>query len=290
MSGRWLPVVLVAAGSAALAGRAQGPAETPANKENIEAALRLTQAAAAEYEMRAGADEKEKPLELRREPVLRWSNPDRGEVHGNVFLWTRDGRPFVVGSLYKWFSPFTHMAHEFHSLTPDPLSASFHGKPVWKTAEPGLRFANVPGAPAPAAAEAQRLLQLRQLAREFTGWKKERDGLEGDLRLLPQPVHRYSAPKQGVLTGGLFAFVQGTDPEIFLLVEARGESAAKARWQFAVTRMTSAELRLRHGDRQVWSAETLPWKAVSSHELPYTSFGFNVLPEFLKDAMSRPKP
>ena len=67
---------------------AQAPA---ANRENIEGALKLTQAAAAEYEMRIGEDEK--PLDLQREPVLRWSNPDQGEVHGNIFLWTRDGRP-----------------------------------------------------------------------------------------------------------------------------------------------------------------------------------------------------
>src|SRR5262245_38822071 len=117
MSGRWLLVALIPIGSLALAaagGRAQDPAKAPATRENIEAALRLTQAAAAEYEMRVGEDDK--PLELQREPVLRWSNPDRGEIHGNVFLWTRDTRPLVVGSLFKWFTPHTHMSHEFQSL------------------------------------------------------------------------------------------------------------------------------------------------------------------------------
>src|SRR5689334_5427108 len=81
-------------------------AEPPANRENIEAALRLTRAAAAEYEI--GVGEKGKPLDLRHEPVLHWSNPEQGEVHGNVFLWTREGRPLVVGALFKWFSPHTH--------------------------------------------------------------------------------------------------------------------------------------------------------------------------------------
>src|SRR5205085_3409638 len=115
MSARWLSAVVLAVGSlvalAQAGGRAQGPAETPANPENIEAALRLTQAAAAEYEIRLEGDDK--PLELRREPVLRWSNPARGEIHGNVFLWTRRGRPYVVASLHKWFSPHKHMSHEF---------------------------------------------------------------------------------------------------------------------------------------------------------------------------------
>src|SRR5205807_3550064 len=146
-----------------------------------EAALKLTQATAAEYEIRVGEDDK--PLELQREPVLQWSNPDRGEVHGNVFLWTREGRPLVVGSLFKWFSPHTHMSHEFQSFAEEPLSVKFHGKPVWKTSEPGLHFVDVPKASAPAANEAQRLLQLRQLAKDFSGWKKERDGIETELRL-----------------------------------------------------------------------------------------------------------
>src|SRR5262245_14538448 len=106
-------------------GLAQKSDDPPAaNKEIIEAALKLTLAAAAEYEIRVGGDEKEKPLELRREPVLKWSNPDRGEVHGNVFVWTRHGRPLAVASLFKWFTPHTHMSHEFLSLPAGPLPRS----------------------------------------------------------------------------------------------------------------------------------------------------------------------
>src|SRR5262249_55280381 len=292
MRGLWLLVALLSVGSLVAAvpaiGLAQKPADTPANPENIEAALKLTQAAAAEYEIRVGDDDK--PLELQREPVLRWSNPDRGEVHGNVFVWTRGGRPWAVGSLFKWFSPHTHMSHEFQSLAEEPLSARFHGKPVWKTGESALRFVDVPNAAAPAANESQRLLQLKQLAKDFAGWKKERDGLEIELRLLPQPIHRYAAPKQGILNGALFTLVHGTDPEIFLLIEARGEDAASARWQYAATRMTSVELRLRHKDEQVWSAEVLPWKEVYDHEHVYTSFLFKEIPDFLKDALAKPKP
>src|SRR5438034_7474639 len=123
MRGSWLLVALVLIGSLAVAapGLAQKPADPPANKENIEAALKLTLAAAAEYEIRVGDDDK--PLELQREPVLQWSNPIAGDVHGNVFLWTRDGRPLVVASLHKWLSPKTDMAHEFHSLAEEPLNA-----------------------------------------------------------------------------------------------------------------------------------------------------------------------
>jgi hypothetical protein len=293
MSGRWSPIGILSVGLLILAvygGRGQNPADTPANKENIEAALKLTQAAAAEYEIRVGDDDK--PLELQREPVLQWSNPDRGEVHGNVFVWTRDGRPLAVGALFKWFSPHTHMAHEFHSLAEEPLRAAFHGAPVWKTSESGVRFADVPKAPAPAANEAQRLLQFKQLAKDFAGSKKSHSGTESELRLLPQPIHRYAAPKQGILDGALFAFVQGTDPDLFLLIEARGKDIAGASWQYAGARMVSTEeVRLRHRDQQVWAAEIIPWKEIFlEHEHAYTTFRFQEIPDFLKDALAKPKP
>lgn len=293
MSGRWLPIAVLAVGSLAIARTGSGaekPAETPANRENIAAALKLTQAAAAEYEIRVAGDDK--PLDLCREPVLRWSNPVQGEVHGNVFLWTREGRPLVVGSLFKWFSRFNHMSHEFHSLAEGPLRATFHGEPVWKTSEAGLRFVDVPGAAAPADSETQQRLQLKQLAKDFTGSKNWPSRRKTQLRLLPQPIHRYAVPKQGIFNGALFAFVEGTDPEMFLLIEARGKSAASARWQFAATRMVhSEEVRLRHRDQQVWSEDPLPTREIDvTHERAYTIFRFKEIPDFLKDTLAKPKP
>jgi hypothetical protein len=281
-------VALVPLAVAAI-GLAQKPGDPPANRENIAAALRLTQAAAAEYEIRVGDDDK--PLELKRDPVLKWSNPDRGEVHGNVFLWSRNGRPLVVGSLFKWFTPHTHMSHEFQSLAERSLTARFHDKPVWATMEAGTKFADIAKAPAPAADDAQRLLQLKQLAKEFTGSKREREEpSDVELRLLPQPIHRYSAAKDGILSGALFAFVQGTDPEIFLLIEARGETVGTARFQFAATRMNSVAVLLRHKNQKIWSGDVIPWKDVYDHQHAYTSFMFKEVPDFLKDALARPKP
>lgn len=72
----WLLVALVPIGWLALGmigSSADNPGDTPANRELIEAALKLTQAAAAEYEIRLAGDDK--PLELVREPVLRWVQP-----------------------------------------------------------------------------------------------------------------------------------------------------------------------------------------------------------------------
>jgi len=220
-------------------------------------------------------------------------NPSVSDVQGNVYVWTRESRPLVIGSLTKWFSPRSVMQHEFHSLAEEPLRARFHGDPVWTTSEAGLKFVDVPDAAAPTANEAQRLLQLKQLAKQFSGTGKYRNATnDTELRLLPQPIHSYAAPKQGIVNGGQFAFVRGTDPEIFLVIEARGKDTATARWKFAAARMTNmAELRLRHQDKLVWEVELLAWKDVSgSHELAYTAFSFNEIPDFLKAPMDKPKP
>ena len=265
---RWLPVALLPVVSLA-AVAAQQPGDAPANKENIEAALRLTQAAAAEYEIRTGTDEK--PLELKREPVLKWSNPIVGEVHGNVFLWTVDERPAVVSSLFKWFTPHTHMSHEFHSLAEQPLVGQYDGSDKWTTSAAGLAFAPLPAAPQPAASAAQRLSAMKRLAKDFAATKIERDGNKQELRLLTQPIYRYAAPQHDVLDGALFVLVQGTDPEVFLLLEARG-AAGKEAWHFAATRMNGVGFTLRYQDKEVWSAEIMPWSDISSHAQPYTSF------------------
>src|SRR5262245_25946130 len=146
------------------AAESKPPENKPENKAQIEAALKLTKEAAGKYEFSIGSEKPARP-ELISEPVLHWSNPAVGEIHGNVFLWTLGGRPAIVSSIFKWFSPHTHMSHEFHSLSEQPLRGKYDGKVVWNTTEPGLKFAAISELPAPAAGKPQRLLQMREFAR-----------------------------------------------------------------------------------------------------------------------------
>jgi hypothetical protein len=180
------------------------------------------------------------------------------------------------------------MEHEFHSLAEMPLSAKFHGEPAWSALESGVKFIDVPDAPPPAASQPQRQLQMRALAKEFAGLGKfGASPSDVSLRLLPQPLYRYEAPQEGVLAGGLFAFVRATDPEILLVIEARG-TATEARWQFAAARMHStAALRLEHDEKRVWQAESLSVEEIfQKHTSPYTAYKFKQIPEFLTKAAS----
>jgi hypothetical protein len=93
---------------------------------------------------------------------------------------------------------------------------------------------------------------MRAIAADFavTDYFK---GTKQDLRLLRQPVYRYSE-KGKILDGALFIFVLGTDPECCLLVEACQDDK-DPRYRYAVAPMSIFQLEVRYKDHLVWSIE-----------------------------------
>ena len=181
---------------------------------------------AAAYTIRhLGSD---RPLTLKPEPILKWSNPVKGSIYGDVFIWTENGRPEAVASIYKWYSPHTHRANEFHSLALDKLIGERDGVPVWNPSRPGLELKPIPAAPVPADSAAARLRQMRTLAQEFTGSQTSRQRMKRDMRLLTEPVYRYENTKGDLIDAGLFVFVVATDPDAFLLIEAHRTKSGAA--------------------------------------------------------------
>ncbi len=218
----------------------------------------------------------DRPLELRPEPILKWTNPVIGSIYGDVFIWTQDGRPEAVASIYKFYSPLTHRANEFHSLSLGKLTGRRDGTAVWTPSKPGLELKPIAGAPAPDESATVRLRQMKLIAQEFTGHQTTRQGVDREMRLLNQPIYRYEKTKGDLVDGGLFVFVVGTDPETFLLIEARRTKNGALEWQFGATRMTNKDLKTKHRDRDVWSAPELPWAQVWDGRQPYCVFRFEL--------------
>jgi hypothetical protein len=257
-----LTVLLLAAEPAAVAGAQE-------DKTRQEAVAILAPTQAKQLALAVGDD---RPIagELRTEPLLRWSNPTAGSVYGEVFLWTVNKRPAAIASIYRWYHPYKDSTVELVSVAERGMAATEGDVTHWKTKTPGLHFADLPKAPMPAQSARARLGQMRSLAREFSTEltdKRSGDVIVRKLRLLDQPVHRYESEGNNVLDGGLFAFVEGTDPEAWLLLEAVG-SDAERRWQFALARMNIDELRIRRdgaivkewpGLRDAWSDRTTPY-------------------------------
>jgi hypothetical protein len=252
-------------------------AQTPKDEKVLAEAFReFAKQEATAYTLRLeGTDQ---PLKLQPEPILKWSNPVIGTIYGDVFVWTNQGRPEAVASIYKFYSPRTHRANEFHSLALGKVTAEREKTAVWTPRGPGLQLKPIDGAPAPADSAPLRLRQMRALAQEFTGRQTDREGVDRDMRLLAQPIYRYENTKGDLVDGGLFVFVLGTDPEAFLLIEARRSAAGAPQWLFGATRMNSIHLRLSRRGREAWSAPEIPWSQVWDSTEPYTVFRYELAP------------
>jgi hypothetical protein len=175
-----------------------------------------------------------------------------------VFLWLRDGRPAALGSIFSSPDaklPGRRITHEFHALDTEKLLVSRPGAlNEWKP-QAGLERKELPGAAPPAATPGARLVQVRRLAQEFTGYEVDKEGKRWELRLLPAPLYRYPAARTGVVDGALFTLVSnaGTDPEVLLLLEAR-EADGKLRWEYACGRFSDRDLHVQRRDTEVWSS------------------------------------
>jgi hypothetical protein len=205
------------------------------------------------------------------EPLLRWSNPIRGSLCGEVYIWTLKGRPEVVGSFLEWFQPIESREIELHSLSIGPLVAERPDHLDWTAPRAGVELKPIPGVPAPAETPAQRLRQMRELAKDFTARQISGTGVEYEMRLLQQPVYRYEGTEGDLIDGALFVFVHAGDPEVFLQVEAR-KARGSAEWQYALARFNSVFLAVRHKGRDLWTAEAIvPWSRVLERREPYTA-------------------
>ena len=234
------------------------------NKDEMKRWVEFYQAEAAEYDfvLAESSDvERRAELKLRREPVFRWAAPQvNNEFNGSVFVWTLDGRPEVIGSIWSKSAieiPGKRtICHSFHSLALGPLTANRKGKTAWHPSQAGIDPKQIPAAAIPAAPAHVRLAQMRTLAREFTvsQFVDRSETKREYLRMLPQPIFRYGAESNDFTDGGIFVFLRDWDPEILLLVESR-ETRLGWRWHYAPIRFCSSDALVKHKGNEVRAFE-----------------------------------
>jgi hypothetical protein len=275
----WLATFAFAVSSMALIPDARGD-EPPVKETKPEDAVskrlhEFSQKSAADYELFRDELKKE-PLTLVPQAVFHWKHDN--DWRGDVFVWIYEGRPEVLGGVF--FSPPSGNSrtvnHEFYSLALQPIGAIKTPRGTWK-AESGIRLTPVPDAKPPATSEPLRGAQLREMARQFTVTMKDDEGQPWELRLLPQPLYRYSSPSQKVLDGALFTYVwtKGTDPDCVLLVEARDDGNGP-KWVYTPVRMTFRALEMKHAGHSVWISERNAPDPLRPE--PYTWFPVGILP------------
>ena len=235
-----LTVSLFWAGSAGLA--ADGDEDSRA-KRRMEA---MREAVAG---LRVESDEitEAEALRFAAKPLLRYNDPTRdlsvdnmsGLLDASVWRLGEAGRPTAILMLEIYGSGDGEgvLAYEFVSLSERPFSMALESKPevAWDATGTDTTMSPLPDAPKPAATPNARLSQMRRIARRFAVREELDDGQVIECRLLAQPIDRYAAPDTGIVDGALFAFANGTNPEVALVVECDEEG-----WSYGFVRMSSA--------------------------------------------------
>jgi len=216
-------------------------------------------------------DDPEHLLKPHPDPMFHHIQSTRGRSVGSVFLFVEpSGRPAAVGDVFMFPRGKQHeLYNEWHSLADGPLTVRWSGGSLMACSKAGLAWQPVPESPAPAEGRVVRERQLRQLARRFTAHLINREKDKYELRLLTTPLYQYHADDNAAsaakhLGGGIFAFCQETDPEIFLLIEARRTEKSPA-WHYAAAEFSNLSLFLELNGKQVWSADPPRFSSTGPH-------------------------
>jgi hypothetical protein len=237
---------------------------------------------ASTYQLSRGSDAA--PLHRHPEPLLNWGNPARQQERGSVFVWEQEGRPLALGSVFTYeFEGRTYDKHEFVSLSSAALEMRRGDQVVWAPAADAITWRDGPAGMVPAKNKAQRLVQMRSLARALHVSLINEEGEASELRLMSQPLYRYASPSGDVIDGAMFSYVVATDPEAILLVEAVG-STESMDWRSALARFHYWQLEATDvSGNHVWSAAADPSQAAhrigDASQLSKTYVSFHPEPE-----------
>jgi hypothetical protein len=201
----------------------------------------------------AGGDE---PIASTGRALFSYADSARIIADGAIWAWG-EGRPLAMAKC--WLNRNGSRTVAF-SLTSDELVMA-HGSQgrSWLPRSKQVEPAELPGAPAADAKEAVRLRQLKEQARRFTAhefWNPENSRFE--LRLLVQPVHRYRDEKRKINDGAVFLWAYDNNPQILLLIEILEPADGKARWQYLLAQVSSAELHVQLDGKEVWKRDRTP--------------------------------
>jgi len=207
-------------------------------------------------------DGRSRVVELLPKSLLNFSDPAGTTQSGSLWAWGTTGRPHAIVELSKEsIKPGTvRWVEGVTSFSPDLIDATWDDGQQWRSSKPGLAMKPIADIAAPAESESERLRQMKVIARTFLV-REDAGPAKGQiqLRLLPNPIHRYSDTASGLRDGAIFVFAYGTNPEAFLIVEARSANGSVPAWHYGRARVTGGALSAKQNDREVWQvAEANP--------------------------------
>lgn len=244
--------------SIAMIGRADEP-EKAKDEELTSKRYELMQKRMASVKVKS--DEEGFPEQFAEKPIFRYTDPARNYVAAAVWKLGDTGRPkaIITTELHRQFQGIPRIVYERLSLTPTKFTAT--GSDFrWNPEASVLEFKPVPGTQAPDETPQRRLLQLRAIAKRFGG--EELVGKEKcELRLLPQPIDRYTPSAADRADGAIFIAAFGTNPEAVLFIESDGKV-----WNYAAGRLAGAsKISLTIDGATAWEGPPLRYGPTSSY-------------------------
>ncbi|MBC7821781.1 MAG: hypothetical protein IAG10_33255, partial [Planctomycetaceae bacterium] len=220
------------------------------------AQLQRMKSIAEKFEVEAALGAKPVAAKLMSNPLLKYNDSTRRNHESTLWLWTEREKPTALMAVefYPNSPRGPRWLFEIVSLSNSKIGVARGGDWQWQAKQPGVIRKPVPGDLTPAEKPALRLSQARQIRQRFAAHEKE--GTDGrlELRALSTPLYRYADEQTGVIDGAVFAFANGTNPEVLLLLEAQRDAATKqAIWTYGFAQMTGAEVYASLDDREVWS-------------------------------------
>jgi hypothetical protein len=202
-------------------------------------------------------------FETVEQPLLSYSDPARGYAAAGLWRVGRTGRPLAFVGVEYWNAHDAvpaRISMEFLSLTDASFDLSDSRRVLWTPRSNGIEFHELTGPAAPASSDRMRLRQMKAAIQRFSVSERLR-GEPYTLRLLPNPIDRYSDPDAGILDAAAFAFAYGTNPEAIVLIECDDEH-----WRFGVAHTSSAEVTVQIDDQEVLRLDELTaWETQKAH-------------------------
>ena len=249
MMGMLLLLALSINSSAAETAKADDISKVEANRKEKLRQARLRKVAEA-FTVYVDNSEKQQ-AKLVSEPIFRWANPQRETIGGAIFLWTHQGRPHATIGLWTYDDTAATDSHELQSLSESPFASQ--GPTPWFPRTAGIDFKRFAKDQQVATSKARRLVQMLAAGPQILfGTPQSGTSREEKLRLLPTPVYRYSEMPEDVTDGAMFSFASGTDPEVFLILEAR-RVGGKSTWHYAFANQTSGSTDASFRGKVAWT-------------------------------------
>jgi hypothetical protein len=248
---RWRQIILSALCLIATTAAAVCEEESEVKKATDKASasrLRAVREFMGQIEMKSIMGDQIDLLELKPDPLIRYSDATRDIVDSLVFRVGKKGRPLALISaeLYGRQGTTLLLNHEFVALF-EPKLRMKRDAFVWEPREGTLVFKDFPASDPPAENPRTRLAQMRKLSEKFTASQMFGTS-QIVLRRMSTPVDRYEPSDHARADGSIFAFAWGVNPEAALFIESDGK-----KWVYAWAPLSSAPLEAKLDDTVVWT-------------------------------------